>query len=272
MGMIDQLPRPALFAHRGASHYSPENTLVAFEIAIKQQADAIELDVKVTADGHVVVLHDQTVDRTTNGTGNVADMELAQIKELDAGIHFEIQFAGEKVPTLREVLIQCAKRIPINIELTNYASLFDNLPDKVATIVRECSMEDFTLFSSFNPIALLKIKRVLPKVPIALLCLPGKNGAIPRSRMINRFSHEAIHPEYTDVTQGLIRAAHKHNKRVHTYTVNQVSDIQNMFNNGVDGIFTDDPILARQVLNQQQQRNRLISPEPLNSISNTKSQ
>jgi len=268
MGMINQLPRPALFAHRGASHYSPENTLAAFEIAIKQQADAIELDVKVTADGHVVVIHDQTVDRTTNGTGNVADMELAQIQELDAGVHFELQFAGEKVPTLREVLIQCAKRIPINIELTNYASLFDSLPEKVAAIVREFSMEDFILFSSFNPIALLKIKRILPKVPIALLCLPGKNGAIPRSRMINRFSHEAIHPEYTDVTQGLIRAAHKHNKRVHTYTVNQASDIQNMFNNGVDGIFTDDPILAKQVLNQQQP-NGPRHHYPLNPLSST---
>ena len=174
MGIIDQLPRPALFAHRGASQYAPENTLAAFELAIRQKADAIELDAKLTADGHVVVIHDQTADRTTIGTGNVANMELAQIKELDAGIHFDIQFTGEKVPTLREVFFRCAKRIPINIELTNYASIFDNLPEKVVTIVREYGMEGFILFSSFNPIALLKVKKVLPEVPIGLLCLPGK--------------------------------------------------------------------------------------------------
>ena len=265
MGMIDQIPRPALFAHRGASHYAPENTLVAFELAIRQKADAIELDAKLTEDGHVVVIHDQTVNRTTNGIGNVADLELAQIKELDAGIHFDIQFAGEKVPTLREVFFQCAKRIPINIELTNYASIFDNLPEKVVSIVREYGMEGFILFSSFNPIALLKVKKILPEVPIGLLCLPGKNGAILRSCWVNRLSHTAIHPEYKDVTRGLIRDAHKHNKRVHAYTVNNVSDIQNMFDIGVDGIFTDDPILAKQVLNQQQS-NIHIRPEPLNPI------
>ena len=265
MGIIDQLPRPALFAHRGASQYAPENTLAAFELAIRQKADAIELDAKLTADGHVVVIHDQTADRTTNGTGNVANMELAQIKELDAGIHFDIQFTGEKVPTLREVFFRCAKRIPINIELTNYASIFDNLPEKVASIVREYGMEGFILFSSFNPIALLKVKKILPEVPIGLLCLPGKNGAILRSRWVNRLSHTAIHPEYNDINRGLIRAAHKHNKRVHAYTVNHVSDIQNMFDIGVDGIFTDDPLLAKQVLNQQQS-SISIRPEPLNPI------
>ena len=265
MGMIDQLPRPALFAHRGASYYAPENTLIAFEIAIQQQADAVEIDVKLTSDGHAVVLHDQTLDRTTDGTGNVADMELAQIKELDAGIHYDAQFMGEKVPTLEEVLIQMDKRIPINIELTNYASIFDNLPEKVASIVREYGMEGFILFSSFNPIALLKVKKILPEVPIGLLCLPGKNGAILRSRWVNRLSHTAIHPEYNDINRGLIRAAHKHNKRVHAYTVNHVSDIQNMFDIGVDGIFTDDPLLAKQVLNQQQS-SISIRLEPLNPI------
>jgi glycerophosphoryl diester phosphodiesterase len=265
MGMIEQLPRPALFAHRGASRYAPENTLAAFEIAIKQQADAIELDVKMTADGHVVVIHDQTVDRTTDGTGKVADKRLVEIKQLDAGVNYDAQFTGEMVPTLEEVLLKMAKRIPINIELTNYASLFNNLPEKVATIVRECSMEDFILFSSFNPIALLKIKKILPEVPIGLLCLPGKNGAIPRSRWVNRLSHEAIHPDYKDITRRLIRAAHKHNKRVHAYTINHVSNIQNMFDIGVDGIFTDDPLLAKQVLNQQQ---GIIptNPEPINPI------
>lgn len=251
MGMIDQLARPALFAHRGASHYSPENTLASFEIAIKQQADAIELDVKLTADGHVVVIHDQTVDRTTDGSGNVADMRLAEIKELDAGIHYDVQFMSEKVPTLEEVLLHNAKRILINIELTNYSSIFDNLPEIVGEIVHHYDYEDLILFSSFNPIALLRIKKVLPEVPIGLLCLPGKYGAIPRSHWLNRLSHEAIHPEYEDTTRDLIRAAHKHNKRVHAYTVNHVEEMQNMFDIEVDGIFTDNPLLARQILNQQ---------------------
>src|SRR5512145_1023455 len=100
--MLETLPRPVIFAHRGASAHAPENTLAAFELAIAQQADAVELDVKLTADGQVIVFHDSTVDRTTNGHGKVQDMTLAELKALDAGSFLGSQFAGEKIPTLEE--------------------------------------------------------------------------------------------------------------------------------------------------------------------------
>jgi glycerophosphoryl diester phosphodiesterase len=101
--MYSNLPRPTIFAHRGASAYAPENTLAAFELAIHQKADAIELDVKLSSDDQVVVIHDQTVDRTTNGTGRVNDLPLAALLELDAGSHFDIAYKGESIPTLSQV-------------------------------------------------------------------------------------------------------------------------------------------------------------------------
>ena len=102
---------PLIFAHRGASAHAPENTLAAFELAFQQNADVIELDSKLSADGHVVVIHDQSVDRTTNGFGRVSELTLAGLRELDAGSHFSATFHGEQIPTLVEVLEIFAGRI-----------------------------------------------------------------------------------------------------------------------------------------------------------------
>ena len=139
--MFSYLPKPSIFAHRGSKANAPENTLAAFELAITHKADAIELDVKLCADGQVVVIHDSTVDRTTDGTGQVRKLSLAALKELDAGSYFDIAFRGEAIPTLEEVLEAVGKRIPINIELTNYAAPTDALPAKVAELVIRHGLE-----------------------------------------------------------------------------------------------------------------------------------
>jgi len=109
--MLKDLPKPAVIAHRGACAYAPENTLAAFELAVQQQADAIELDATLSADGHVVVIHDTTVNRTTDGSGAVNNLSLAAIKELDAGSYYDIAFRGERIPTLSEVFETVGKKI-----------------------------------------------------------------------------------------------------------------------------------------------------------------
>ena len=179
--ILDQLSKPAIFAHRGSSAHAPENTLAAFELAIRHGADAIELDAKLSADGHVVVIHDQTVDRTTDGTGKVRELTLAQLSELDAGSYFDIAFRREPIPTLEQVFQAVGYGILINVELTNYASPTDPLPEKVAGLVRKFGLEKRVLFSSFNPLALVRIRRILPEVPVGLLALPGLDGAWARS-------------------------------------------------------------------------------------------
>lgn len=247
MSFLD-LPRPVIIAHRGASAHAPENTLAAFELALRQGADAVELDAKLTADGQVVVFHDQTVDRTTGGKGRVKDLSLAELRKLDAGSHFDCAFRGEPIPTLDEVFKAVGQLTYINVELTNYSSLTDNLPEKVAALVRRHKLTRRVLFSSFNPIALVRIRRLLPDMPIGLLAFSGRKGALARSWIGRWLSYQALHPEVSDVTAALVANAHRRGCRVHVYTVNRSDDMRQLFAFGVDGIFTDDPVLARQAL------------------------
>lgn len=245
--MLKNLPFPIIFAHRGASAYAPENTLAAFELALRQGADAIELDTKLTADGQVVVIHDQTLDRTTSKSGQVRDFTLAEIRKLDAGSHFDIAFKGESIPTLEEVLKAVGQLTYVNIEIANYASITDELPFKVANIVKRMHLAHRVIFSSFNPLALIRARKILPDTPIGFLALPGKSGWVARSWLGQLLRYQSLHPEYRDVTPDLVRKAHQNGKYVFVYTVNQAEEMTRLFEIKVDGIFTDDPVLAQQV-------------------------
>lgn len=238
--------RPTIFAHRGASAHAPENTLAAFDLALRQEADAFELDAKLSADGQVVVIHDQTVDRTTDGHGEVRNMTLPALKELDAGSFFDIAFRGERIPTLEEVFEAFGQKILINVELTNYATPADDLPVRVVELVKRHKLEKSILFSSFNPRALRMAHRLLPEVPKGMLALPGLPGWWART-WIGRIAvpYDALHPEISDVTPGLISKLHQQGRRMNVWTVNQAEDMQRLFSLGVDGIFTDDPELAQ---------------------------
>lgn len=249
--MYQQLPRPTIFAHRGSKNHAPENTLAAFRLAIAQGAPAIELDAKLTADDQVVVFHDRTLDRTTDGTGKLQDQPLAALKDLDAGSHFSPAFKGEPIPTLAEVFESVGHQVFINIELTNYASPKDQLPDITVALVRRFNLQKYIMFSSFNRFALQRANQLLPEVPLGLLALPSILGAPARSWIGRRWvAYQALHPAIQDAKPGLIRKAHQRGHRVHVYTVNQRQDMLRLFQDGVDGIFTDDPPLAFEVLRQ----------------------
>ena len=248
--MLDDLPKPVVFAHRGASQYAPENTIAAFELAVSQGADAIELDVKLSADGKAVVIHDQTVDRTTHGSGRVNQMTLASLKGLNAQYRFDA-YAGEQIPTLDEVFESVGKRIFINVELTNYASRHDNLVPIVAEIVKRHQLEKEVLFSSFIPVNLKKMKTLLPDVPVALLASQGVLGVASRSALFTQLSPKIIHPYLDDVTPQLMNTERRRGRRVHVWTVNEDIDLRRMIDYGVDGFFTDDPAKALRILERK---------------------
>ncbi len=238
------LPRPTVFAHRGSSAHAPENTLAAFQLSLSQGAPALELDAMLSADGQVVVIHDDSVDRTSNGSGKVRQMPLAAIKELDGGSYFNPAFKGEKIPTLAEVFETVGRHIFINIEIKNYASPLDGLPSSIASLVQKYNLAEYVLFSSFNPLALLKIRRLLPQVPCGLLIFHGSGGGWARGWLGRRFPCQALHPDLRDVTPSFIASTHQSDRRMHVYTVNQPDEMKRLFDLGVDGIFTDDPPLA----------------------------
>jgi len=248
--MFPKNSTPIIFGHRGACALAPENTIASFKLAVEHGADFIELDAKLSSDGEVMVIHDQTVDRTTNGTGRVNQLTCAQLKALDAGSKFDKKFAGEKIPTLEEVFNTVGQQIFINVELTNYASKNDDLVQKVVALVKANKMEDRVLFSSFLPRNLVKAHELLPQAPVAILCLEAIPGILSRSFAMMKISPKIIHPFLLDVNGRTVKKEHERGRRVHVWTVNADSDLRRMIKVGVDGIFTDDPMKARKILNE----------------------
>lgn len=242
--MLNTLPQPVIFAHRGASAHAPENTLAAFELAVEQGADAVELDVKLSADGHVIVIHDATVDRTTGARGRVKDMPLAQLRELEAGGFFAEKFRGEKIPTLEEVFETVGKKTFINVELTNYNTPRDHLVESVCILVKKFGLQNRVLFSSFLPGNLAAARRYLPEAPTGLLALSGVLGLWARSFGFAFGKYDALHPNRKNATPQQVYFAHRLGKRIHVWTVNEEADLRRLFKWGVDGVFTDDPQLA----------------------------
>jgi glycerophosphoryl diester phosphodiesterase len=241
------LKKPTIFAHRGSSAYAPENTLAAFKLAVEQHADGIELDAKLSADGQVVVMHDETVDRTTDGTGWISKLTLAELKRLDAGFKFDPAYQSEKIPTLAEVFEAVGNQIFINVELKNFFSPTDDLPDRVVSLIKKYGLERSVILSSFNPIALIRARFLLSKVPLGFLTTLGLANVTLRSRLVQFGPLLALHPSTEDVTPELIHAAHQVKCRIHAYAVKQPDLMQRLFEVGVDGIFTVDPPLAQKV-------------------------
>ena len=173
-GKLDHLYQGGVldFAHRGASHDAPQNTLAAFRLAREMGADGLELDVQVSKDGEAVVIHDFTVDETTDGSGWVRDMTLGQLKDLDAGSWFGPAFAGERIPTLAEVFSAIGERLLVNVELKTTGMRDQGLERTVLALIERHRMEDHVLISSFNPFALRRCKRLAPRVRAGLLVAP----------------------------------------------------------------------------------------------------
>jgi glycerophosphoryl diester phosphodiesterase len=241
--MISHFPTPIIFAHRGASAHAPENTLAAFELALKQGAPAIEFDVKLTSDRQVVILHDQTLNRTTNGSGAVTKQPLAALRELDAGSWKSSEYRDEKIPTLAEVFEALGKKLLMNVELTNYATPFDGLVREVAALVKKHGLQEHVIFSSFFPTNLVMARRLLPSIPRGQLFLEGNSGWWQRVASAC-MALDAEHPYLDDVSAESVKRAHAKGRRVHVWTVNDPADMRRLRSMGVDGIFTDDPLIG----------------------------
>ena len=237
---------PLVIAHRGASMFAPENTIAAFELAVEMGADAIELDTMLTADGTPIVIHDQSLERTTNGNGNVASKMVAEIKLLDAGSKFDARFAGEQIPTLEEVFSAVGNKVLINVELKNYASPFDHLPETVVALVVKKGLSDRVLLSSFNPIALMKAKRASGKIRRAAII--GGGPIIVRGVIEAFTNYYALHPAASLVNQGMIDKHHAAGNKINVWTVNEESEMKKFLSMGVDGLITDQPDIAKKVI------------------------
>jgi glycerophosphoryl diester phosphodiesterase len=245
--LIYQLSLPIIFGHRGANKVAPENTLSSFEKAFELGAPAIELDVMLSSDQRIMVIHDSTLDRTTNGHGLVKEITLNELKKLDAGLRFAPHFKGERIPTLDEVFDLAKNDYLINIELKNYASSRDNLVEKVIELVTKRKMTDHVIFSSFLLRNIIKVRKYLPGIPSALLTYEGIVGKLEISPILRWLSPRFIHPEFHLIDEKYIQNEHAHNRKVNIWTVDEEKVLKRFIKANVDGIITNDPDLALQL-------------------------
>ncbi len=246
--MLEHFPTPIILAHRGDLTHAPENTLPSFQQAIQKGADGVELDVKLTSDGHVIVIHDPTVDRTTDGKGRVASFTLEAIRKFDAGLWFDEKFRGTKVPLLEEVFETVGRDKLINIELTNYSTPRDGLVVKVCELIKKHNNQKQIIFSSFFPANLKIAMQTLPEVPRGLLAMPGVIGLWARSFGFMFGEYQALHPHISSADKQQVQRVHRIHRRVHVWTANTPGEINQLKEWGVDGIFTDDPQTAVRAL------------------------
>ena len=239
---------PLVIAHRGASAFAPENTMAAFRLAKDLGADGIELDVMLSADEKLVVIHDQSVVRTTNGQGKVNEMGWDELKTLDAGSKFEARFSEEPLPLLDQVFEELGGQFLINVELKNYATPHDQLTEKVIGLILKMGLSESVILSSFNARNLLKAKSLQPSIPRGLLTLPGLLGFPYRSWLGNRYHYDALHPYHKDVNARMVSHLHAQGKKVNVWTVDKPEDLLRMRNLGVDMIICNDPVHAREVV------------------------
>jgi len=239
---------PLIIAHRGDSANAPENTLAAFRLALENSADGIELDVMLSADRKLVVIHDDTLDRTTNGHGSVGSTPLAALRDLDAGNWFRPEFKGEPIPLLDEVFAELGGKFLINVELKNYKTPKDHLPELVVALIKKHSLTDTVVLSSFNGRNLPRAKALAPEIRTGLLTLPGVLGLPMRGFLGQRFGADDIHPYFKDVSARMVDSRHKLGQRVNVWTVDDPDDLRRMQSLGVDMVICNDPAHARQVL------------------------
>ncbi|MGD9030209.1 MAG: glycerophosphodiester phosphodiesterase family protein [Anaerolineae bacterium] len=235
-------------AHRGASLAAPPNTLTAFEKAGELGADGIEFDVRLSGDGVPVVIHDATVDATTDGSGRVNRLTLAQLKELDAGSSFDPTFAGERIPTLMEVLEAVGEQLLLNIELKSAAPLYGQLEPAVVDVIERWDLDERVLISSFNPVALRRIQRIAPHLATGVIYSPATRPSLLLNKLIAPRPHAAVHPYHAMVDEHTMRRARRRRYHVHVWTVDDVVEMRRLVELGVDGIITNVPEVLHGIL------------------------
>jgi glycerophosphoryl diester phosphodiesterase len=230
-------------AHRGATAYAPENTIAAFDLAVDMKADYIEIDVQRSKDGELVLIHDTTVDRTTDGTGKVGELTFEQLRSLDAGSWKGEQYEGEPIPTFEEILDRYRGKVGILIEL-KAPELYPGIEIQVAEALKERNLDkpqnEQIIIQSFNFESMKTTNELLPLVPIGVLT---SNRAHTTPEALQEFSTYAdwFNPSYGIVTEELVNQVHSLGMKIGSWTVRSQEAADFLFEMKVDAIITDYP-------------------------------
>ena len=230
-----------IYGHRGASGHAPENTLEAFQLSMDMGADGFELDVHMSADGELVVIHDETVDRTTNGIGFVRDLTLAQLKELDACNGME-HYRGAKIPTLAEVfdLIRDTHHI-VNVEVKTDEWFYPQIEEKCLALAKEKGVEERVIYSSFNHYTLIKLRQLKPDVKLGMLF---GDIMVQPWEYAQQLKVDYLHPMKMNIyVPGFVEGTHAAGYGINMWTINDEETMVECLKWGA-GIITNYPDVA----------------------------
>ncbi|MCM0650814.1 glycerophosphodiester phosphodiesterase [Clostridium swellfunianum] len=237
------------YAHRGASGYYPENTMLAFQKAVEMGCEGIETDVQLTKDGVLVLCHDELVDRTTDGKGLISEINYKDIEKLDAAKLWGGRFKDVKIPTLEELLGYVKnKDIVVNLELKNSIIDYKNLEKLVIDMIDKYNLKEKVIISSFNHYSILRCKAIDCTLKLGLLysCRifqPGKYAS--------ELGVSAVHPLFYSLDETTVREIKEHKLAINTYTVNDEKYMRELIKLGIDGIITNYPDKLKKVLEEQ---------------------
>ena len=239
------IEKTLIFAHRGASAYEPDNTMEAFELAAKMGADGIELDVRITSDGEVVIVHDSRIDRCSNGRGTVSQYTLAELKAMDFGYgFFENQRTKYKIATLNEVYELVAPLgMIVNVEIKDHVPEIIKACDEIA---QRHNMREKVIYSSFNHYQVCRVKDQIPGAFIAPLHMLNMSTLVDPWDFCKKIGAKATHPQFEIIKAypDFVKTCHDNGIRVHIFGANKPEDLQYCLDSGVDVIMTDYPDVA----------------------------
>ena len=225
-------------AHRGASGFAPENTQSAFQIALSMGADILECDIHLTKDGELVIMHDDKVDRTTNGIGYIRDFTLEELKELDVGGNYHASFAGEQISTLREFLDEFYGQAGLLIELKKPV-MYPGIEEKVAAVLTDYKDLRSVVIQSFDIESMRKMHDLLPELEIAILISPSVRylSTTKIEDMTSFATYINFNVMYVD--KRMVDRVHKHGGKVLVWSTKNRFWVEKAFQIGADGIITD---------------------------------
>lgn len=235
-----------VWAHRGASGYAPENTLAAFKMAADMGADGVELDIQLTRDGEIVVIHDETIDRTSNGKGWVKDFTLEELRAFQYN-KTKPEFENVTIPTMREVFeLLKPTGLFINIEIKTGIVFYPQIEEKILALTKEMGMEDRVIYSSFNHYTVKKIHELKPDAEVGFLYA---DGPIDMPSYGVKHGVNALHPAlYNLQFEGFVKECKEKKLKLHVWTVNEREHIQMCIDLGVDAIITNYPDIAKEMV------------------------
>lgn len=237
--------KPMIIGHRGAAGEAPENTLASFRLALEQGVHGIELDVHLSADGRLIVCHDPTLDRTTDGSGWIGRMNAADIRQYDAGSYFAVRFRGEKVPLLDEVFDLVPPGILINVEVKH--SYDGRLEKALLSFLRERERLEQVVVSSFDHKCLYRMKQEEKGLRIGLLYAANLINHANYALMLGVGVH-SLHPHHRLLEEEDVAKANSRGLATFPYTANDPDELHRLIRCGVTGIITDYPARLRDLL------------------------